>query len=299
MPEFPPRYAPLADFIAPALGRSQLWRTIGGLVLASVLYFLALQVILAGLLAGAVLWGRGLTLQAIAEGSTPAGLMVLLYSYVPLTFGIALATSLMRKRSAMGLIGPPGPALRCCLWVAVPLMAVSVGLIPLSLMSDDVARNVSFLHQLPWLPVAVVGLFIQTGTEELVFRGFLQQQLAARWASPWVWMLLPSLIFGVLHYAPVEYGASAPFVVGWAVLFGLAAADLTARTGNLGAAVGLHFANNAASMLLVGVAGRLDALALFTARVDLSALWAQLPYLAIDTLSLLVSWLLARLILRV
>ena len=142
-------------------------------------------------------------------------------------------------------------------------------------------------------------MLIQTGTEELLFRGYLQQQLAARFPAAWVWMGVPSLAFGMLHFSTEQYGASAWFVVIWAVCFGLAAADLTARTGNLGAAIGMHFANNAATLLLVGLYGRMDGLALYNAVVDLSQPFAQLPYLAIDSVTLLVSWLAARLILRV
>ncbi len=47
---------------------------------------------------------------------------------------------------------------------------------------------------------------IQTGAEELVFRGYLQQQLAARFASPLIWMVLPALIFGAVHYDPATAG---------------------------------------------------------------------------------------------
>ena len=82
-------------------------------------------------------------------------------------------------------------------------------------------------------------------------------------------------------------------------LFGLAAADLTARTGNLGAAVGLHFANNASAVLMVGIKGNLGGLALYNATVDPADLAGALSYLAFDTLALLIGWVAARLILRV
>ena len=298
MPAFPPHYAPLADFVAPAVGRAQLWRTLAGLVVAGLATFVL------GSAFGLVLVSTGglqseRSLQDLTQGTTPLGLVMLLFAYLPLTLAIGLATVGVAKRRMISLIGPPGAALRCFLWVAVPLLGLWALLTPLSVMDENVQHHLDIVQQLPWLPVALTGLFIQTGTEELVFRGYLQQQLAARWTSPWVWMVMPSLLFGALHYSPQEYGASALFVVCWAVLFGFAAADLTARTGNLGAAAGLHFANNAATMLLVGLSGRLDALTLYTAQLDQTAAWSQLPYLAIDTLSLLVGWLSARVILRV
>ena len=299
MPSFPPRYAMLQHFVAPARDRPEVWRTLAGLVIAVLFYFGALKLIVHGMVAWLGPLRAGFAWDAMASGSSPPGLIALLFSYLSLTAGVALGLALMMNRGIGGLIGPPGAALRSFLWVALPMLALSVVLLPLSVMSPNVGRHLGFWQQLPWLPAALAGLLIQTGTEELLFRGYLQQQLAARYASPLIWMAVPALAFGALHYAPEQYGASAWFVVVWAVLFGLATADLTARTGNLGAAVGLHFANNAATLLLVGLYGNLDGLALFNAVVDPREPWAQLPYLAIDTMGLLVGWLMARVILRV
>ncbi len=299
MPAFSPRYAPLTDFVAPARGRTEIWRTLAGLGIAVVFYFIALQIILHAVM---VMLGpvRGMfALNELIRGATPAGLIEILFSYLPLTAGLALGMALMMNRGLGSLIGPTRSAVVTFLSVALPLMALWVVMMPLSVLAENVATHLTLWQQLPWLPVALAGLLIQTGTEELLFRGYLQQQLAARFHAPWVWMGVPSLAFGMLHFSTEQYGASAWFVVVWAVFFGLAAADLTARTGNLGAAVGLHFANNAATLLLVGLYGRMDGLALYTAVVDLSQPFAQLPYLAIDSVSLLVGWLLARLILRV
>jgi membrane protease YdiL (CAAX protease family) len=38
-------------------------------------------------------------------------------------------------------------------------------------------------------------VFFQAASEELVFRGYLPQQLAARGDSPLVWGFLPSFVF--------------------------------------------------------------------------------------------------------
>ena len=299
MPAYPRRYAPLSSFVAPAQGRTEIWRTLAGLGIACAFYFVAIQLILHGvlLILGPV---RGtFALSELTHGSSPAGLVELLFSYLPLTGGLALGLALMMNRGIGSLIGPWRVALPTFLWVALPMLALSVVLLPLSVLSADVGRHLTLGQQLPWLPLALAGLLIQTGTEELLFRGSLQQQLAARFAAPVIWMGLPALAFGALHYAPGQYGASAWFVVIWAAGFGLATADLTARTGNLGAAVGLHFANNAATLLLVGLYGQMDGLALFNTVVNLNAPFSQVPYLAIDSVTLLVGWLLARLILRV
>jgi hypothetical protein len=83
-----------------------------------------------------------------------------------------------------------------------------------------------------FLPLALVGVLIQTGAEEVLFRGYLQQQLAARFSSPILWMVLPSAIFAALHYQPEVMGDNTWLMMGAVFVFALLAADLTAVTGN-------------------------------------------------------------------
>ena len=299
MPEFPPKYAALTAFVAPALGRSQFWRTGAGLLVTAVLYVGTLFLIIRTVLA---LQGQSLgnaTLQDIGAGTTPLGLIALLYTYLPLTLALGLATTLILRRSFGSLIGPIVPAWRCFVWVALPLLALWLILTPLRILPPTVTFHLSLWQVLKWLPLALPGLLIQTGSEELVFRGYLQQQLAARWTSPWVWMAIPACLFGALHYSTDTYGPLAILVALWAVAFGLAAADLTARTGNMGAAVGLHFANNAQILFLVGTSGNLDGLACYIDALPATDTFAQLTYFAVDSVTLLVSWLGAMVILRV
>ena len=104
---------------------------------------------------------------------------------------------------------------------------------------------------------------MQSAAEELAFRGFLMQSLAARFRSPVVWWLLPALLFGALHWNPAELGANAGLGVLASTVVGLALADVTARTGNLSAAIGLHFANNVMAMLVVALPSPVSGLALY------------------------------------
>lgn len=163
-----------------------------------------------------------------------------------------------------------------------------------------------------WLalaPVSLLVIFIQVTTEELVFRGYLQQQLACVSRDPWVWMALPSLLFGAVHY---WNGNSAPegFVYAfWAGLLGLACADLTARTGTLGAAVGLHFGVNIVAIMFVGIQDwPVSGLALvllpyfdpdaYSAEiVAAGTIWVAFN-MVMSALSVLIIWLAARIALR-
>jgi len=63
------------------------------------------------------------------------------------------------------------------------------------------------------------------------------------------------VMFGGLHYWNGQGAAQGLVWAVWATALGLACADLTARTGTIGAAVGLHLANNAFALLVVHIAG--------------------------------------------
>jgi membrane protease YdiL (CAAX protease family) len=70
-----------------------------------------------------------------------------------------------------------------------------------------------------FLPLALVGVLIQTGAEEVLFRGYMQQQLAARFSSPILWMVLPSAIFAALHYQPEIMGDNTWLMMGAVFVF--------------------------------------------------------------------------------
>ena len=296
-------YAPLQAHADPARARAEPWRTALGLLLIGAAYmggvvalFTALVAVLEPVMGT---WAANRFVDAFAAGRTAPGLVLLLYSFGLLALPVVLVTRVLHRRPALGLIGPPRLALSQAIRVALPLLALAVLMMPFAVFSGDAGRRLTAGQWLLWLPVALPGLVVQIMAEELLFRGYLQQQLAARFQSPLVWMALPSALFAWLHFGPGDFGPNAFLVALWAGLFGILAADLTARTGTIGAAVGLHFATNFGAIFLVGLWGQLDALALWNIVVDARDPGAVVPLLAIDLLSLLVSWLLARLVLRV
>jgi membrane protease YdiL (CAAX protease family) len=291
------RYPHLVSFTAPARAQAELWRTALGVLGIAALYFAALFLVL-NLLA-AVLGDLRFAqvIRGMLGGSTPQGLALMLASFVPMAAAAAFVTRALHGRDWRSLLGH-GAAMNF-LRVAVPLTGLSLALMPLDLLDPNVGRATPLATVLGWLPLALPLLALQVGAEELVFRGYLLQQLGARSRSPLVWMVLPSALFGMLHYAPADFGPNAIWPVLWAFTFGCMAADLTARTGNLGAALGLHFATNFAGMFLVGLYGNLDGLSLYTLVINTRDTGALGPYLAQDFLAMAVSWLLARLMLRV
>lgn len=290
-------YSALTAYCAPARPRSEIWRLLVGLVGIVVLYLGLNWLALAYVLSHLPPFRAASVLQTLAAGSSPEGLMMLLATFVPMAAAVIFVTRALHGRAGGTLFG--AQAWTNARRVAAPLIALAVLLLPLALLNPDVGNAGTLAQSLRWMPLALPLLAIQIGAEELVFRGYMLQQLAARTTNPILWMVVPSALFGALHYSTADFGANAIWPALWAFAFGCLAADLTARTGNLGAALGLHFATNFSAMFLVGLYGQLDGLALYTVVINTRDTAMLAPYMAIDAIAMLVSWLLARVILRV
>ncbi|SCM69073.1 hypothetical protein SAMN05421764_103148 [Donghicola eburneus] len=234
------------------------------------------------------------------NGSSPIGLILLLISFGALGLGLALSVQQVHKRSFLGLFGPLDLAWAQFKTVLLPVAGLTffVAILPSPGDTPTLQTNLPFGYWLVLLPLSLFALAVQIVTEELLFRGYLQQHLSALTNDPRIWIGVPSALFALGHYAPAEAGANAVPLAIWAGLFGLAMADLTARSGTLGPAIAVHFVNNALAILFVSFKGDLSGLALFTlpsAMDDVAPVRAALP---VDLLMLLVTWLAARVALR-
>lgn len=286
-------------FVAPARARAEIWRLVAGLVLIAVI-ILGLTALyqMAVLNIGGPALHRDIT-RLEGTGQTAAGVLVLLYSFVLMILAVAMVTAQLHRRSPLTLLGPLPLMLRQFGAVVALLIALAIAVIVLPPwgFGDPVSAGVPPLTWILLLPVSLLAVLIQTSAEEILFRGYLQQQLAARFRSPLIWMVAPALLFGVLHYRP-ETGANGGLIMLWAAGFALAAADLTARAGTLGPAIALHFMSNTSALLFLSADGTLSGLALFRLQVDMADPEALRPYLLIDAAMILVGWLAARLAIR-
>lgn len=198
--------------------------------------------------------------------STPAGFVTTMLSFAGIWFGTWIAMRFLhgerlgRLMGNSGRISMPGFAKG---FAAVLLTSILAELVTY-LMNPDIERGA--LGPSAWLlflvPVLLLG-FVQTSAEEVLFRGYLLRGLAFRFRSPLVWAALPTLAFTSLHWNP---GAPLALNVAVFVSIGAFAAMLVAlvwATGNLGAAMGAHLANNATGFLLVSHDGSLASFALF------------------------------------
>ncbi|MGI1664138.1 lysostaphin resistance A-like protein [Palleronia sp. KMU-117] len=251
-------------FVAPARGHPQLWRLGLGAGLVTLCTLAGTAAIFgAGWLAAGTGEDGTLWADRMVSAETPLGTLLLLFSFSGMAAGAMIAARLIHKRPAASLFGPAVRVVRDFVRAAAvvgALMGVSLAVWSISY---DAVPGLSPVTWAALLPATLLGLAIQTGAEELVFRGYLQQQLAARFRSPLAWALVPSLLFGAIHYNPSLPTEGALILIGAATLFGLAAADLTARTGSIGAAWGFHFANNLLAIAILSTEGTITGLGLF------------------------------------
>ncbi len=251
-------------FVAPARVYPQIWRLGGGLILAAAIYLgppVALYYGAQQYLSRDVQY---FVLRGLSGTGTPLETSILFATFVFMALGTVAAARVFHKRGIGSLFGPGKRLLARNFLIAAGIVGLLAGL---SVMVVNIklpaVPNLPVILWLSWLPAMLTMLLIQITAEELFFRGYLQQQLAARFNRRWVWMVLPSIVFGLGHYQLAEMGENAWLIVVDTTIFGLIAADLTARTGNLGAVMGLHFANNFFAILVVGMQGTITGFSLF------------------------------------
>lgn len=248
----------LAAFIAPAQPEAALWRTVATLALVTALTA-------AGTFAILLIIDRFQLLDVTETFSTRAGAFLLLSSFIVWWGAIWATLRLLHRRGFATLFGPrrPGRWRRFALGFVVATAANLIAVAPIAvLFGAPEASGAQFgewaLYALAALPLVL----IQTGAEEAIFRGYLLQQLAARFRSPAIWAVAPSLLFGVLHIDPELPGAGLAAIAA-AACAGLVFTAITAATGDLFAAWGMHFGVNVTAFLLVAPYGHVDGLALY------------------------------------
>lgn len=259
-------------FWSPAIEKREFWRLVVGVLILAVFIFGGPLI---GILAGHAL--TGLDAYEIIDGTSPLAMTVMFSTFLFYYIGLGLVLTLLHKRGIRSLFGP-SRALNMRHYVSGVLIAGGLALFLLLFqfveklflpagMDVPVVLNLDTGTWAIWLIPALLLIAMQSLAEELVFRGYILQQLRARFNILVVWAVLPSLLFGVLHFDPGTFGVvnGAMYVISTTVS-GTVAALVTIRTGNLGAAAGLHFGNNA-SMVFIGNAGHLDGFSLFVAEM--------------------------------
>lgn len=297
-------YTPHRDFIRPARATPELWRVLVMIVTFEAVFALSPAIF-------TVFMTSQAQVDAFYEGTTAFGTLAQFASFGIAGLGFLVLLRLLHGRGLWSVLGPAHAVRRDLIRVGavVGFLMLVLEILPPWINPDELAQTRDFGVWLSLIPFALMVLVIQVGTEEMFFRGYLQQQLACLSSSRWAWMVFPSVMFGGLHYWNGNGAAEGVIWAIWATGLGIACADLTARTGNLGAAIGMHLANNAFALLIVAVEGwPASGLALFLYPYEDPALYAYgieavfTPFaiyqLVVMLLTLWIMWIAARIAIR-
>lgn len=279
-------------FVAPARRHPALWRLALGVVFGVVIY---LVFVVGAVLGVSAVIGDG-ALSAFQTGDfldQPVTTLILLFSFLGMALAALIVALMLHRRGLGSLIGPLDPALRDFGLTVLVVFATYLPAILLWTVAYEPQPNLAPRVWGSFLPLTILALLIQTGAEELVFRGYLLQQLAARFAWRLIWFWLPAIAFGLIHFDPSK-GAAAWMLILPPMLFGVLAADLTCRRGNLGAAWGFHFTNNFVAIALISTKGTITGLALYLTPYSADELGGNAPLLVSDFALLILAWWILR-----
>lgn len=220
--------------------------------------------LLAGLAIIVACW-FGVTILLIIGGSiasggnwedftaTPIGTLATFGTLGGIWIGVWIAMRFVLREPVSNLLGAKSKLAVGDFWrgfIAVVLTSI-LSEVLIYLAWPEMARGSISVGQ--WLiyliPVALL-CFIQTSSEEVLFRGYLLRGLANRFRSPWIWAFVPGLLFVFSHLQSLQLNdvLLLIFTIG-AITVALTAVVYV--TGNLGAAFGVHMGNNLFAFLLV------------------------------------------------
>lgn len=120
---------------------------------------------------------------------------------------------------------------------------------------------IDFSHDLVWnfqsdkffylLVIAILLVPIQTGFEEIFFRGFLLQFFGKFIRRGIYLVLINGILFGLLHSMNPEMDKLGPFAMGYYIVSGLFTALITVMDDGLELSWGFHLANNLFGIVIV------------------------------------------------
>jgi len=201
--------------------------------------------------------------------ASPIGILTALTSFAGIWIGLWMAMRWVHGEPLSALFGV---SRRVSLsgfvkgLIAV-LITSLVSEILLYLLQPEIARGpISLSSWLLFLIPIVALTLLQTSSEEVLFRGYLLRGLANRFRSPFIWALLPALLFTSLHWSNSSSPAINACVLASIAAFALLLTVVVFATGNLGAAFGAHIGNNLTGFLLISHQQSYNSFALFGAR---------------------------------
>ncbi|MFD2057388.1 CPBP family intramembrane glutamic endopeptidase [Mesorhizobium calcicola] len=201
--------------------------------------------------------------------ASPIGILTALASFAGIWIGLWFVMRWVHGEPLSALIGTSRHMSRSGFLKGLIAVLITslVSEILLYLLQPEIARGpISLSSWLLFLVPIVALTLLQTSSEEVLFRGYLLRGLANRFKSPFIWALLPALLFTSLHWSNSASAGINACVLASVAAFALLLTLVVYATGNLGAALGAHLGNNLTGFLLISHQQSYNSFALFSAR---------------------------------
>jgi uncharacterized protein len=257
------------SYIASGGRRTGFWRVLAGTLLIGLFWVGGTIGVLFGWSAlNVARYGpeaAGERLASVAAGGDPLVVAVMLLTFAGVWIGAFLAVRLLHGQRFSTLFAPDGRVRAGDLLKGLAIAAAfALASVPAGMaVADPVATTMPAGEWLAYALALLALVFVQATAEELMFRGYLLQQLALRSRSPLVWAVIPSALFGALHWANAPTRELAVYYVGATFIIGLALSALVWKTGSLWASIGLHVGFNTVGLTIIGTDGLLSGTQLF------------------------------------
>ncbi len=222
-------------------GKNEFWRyfvtTIGMIAISFLVTLIALLV--------GVLIEGSLDVMSFSETTLLAASMI---PFPFATLVLWLATRFLHRRSFISLINPLGKIhwkrffASAGIWLVLSALS---DVVLAAMQPGNYVWDFDWKRFLPYFLLVLILVPLQTSTEELIFRGYVAQWMGQYTKRLWLPIIIPSIVFGLLHSFNPEVGAygfwiTMPFYVGFGLLLGW----VTLKTESLELALGVHMANN-------------------------------------------------------
>ncbi|MDR1646397.1 MAG: CPBP family intramembrane metalloprotease [Tannerellaceae bacterium] len=192
-----------------------------------------------------VLFVKAVPIEALSKNLSFA--LLLLPSVVSLFLTVWLVKAWHRRSFAEVVNGTKRVRLDRCLvgvgvWFVLMTLAYGVDYV---VNTEDYVLQFDLPRFIPLLLITFLLIPFQAMYEEFLFRGYLTQGLGACMRSRWMALLLPSLVFGLMHASNPEvkefgFWLTMPQYIYFGLFFGLVAI----LDDGIELSIGLHAANN-------------------------------------------------------
>jgi membrane protease YdiL (CAAX protease family) len=118
-------------------------------------------------------------------------------------------------------------------------------------LGSQLVYNLDVTNFLVLLLLSTTLLVLQTSVEEVLFRGYLFQQLGKVFPASWIGILITGTVFGLMHGSNPEIMELGKFFIVFYIVTGIFLGVITQMDGGLELSLGYHAANNIFAAIIV------------------------------------------------